>query len=340
MLEKSIVSRFMLDRRALLRCATAATVSLAAPGLVTQASAAEELRFAHIFTVEQPFHKWVLWASEQIQEKTSGRYMITVFPASALGGEVDIYRSLSLGTVDMGFTGAPTASRSYGPMGLISGPYVFRDYDHWKRYRDSDAFSQIMEAYNETSGIRAVAAVYYGTRQVTSNKTIREPADMEGLKLRVPNVPLYLLFPRSVGANPAPIAFAELYLALQQKTVDAQENPLPTILAQKFHEVQTNIALTDHMIDTLVALANGAKWNRLSEEDKGIFSATFAEAMARCTEEVRATELQLVTDFATQYGVAVDEVNKEAFRALMTPHLTGPDVPWSAQDYERAQAVA
>lgn len=106
------------------------------------------------------------------------------------------------GTIDMGFTGAPTASRDYGPLGLISGPYVFRDYDHWKRYRDSDVFKEIMEAYNETSGIHAVAAVYYGTRQVTSNKTIREPADMEGLKLRVPNFPLYLLFPRSVGANP------------------------------------------------------------------------------------------------------------------------------------------
>ncbi len=340
MSRKSITSEFMLGRRTLLRCATAATVSLAAPGLIRQASAAEELRFAHIFTVEQPFHKWVLWASEKIEQKTAGRYKITVFPASALGGEVDIYRSLSVGTIDMGFTGAPTASRDYGPLGLISGPYVFRGYDHWKRYRDSDVFKEIMEAYNETSGIHAVAAVYYGTRQVTSNKTIREPADMEGLKLRVPNVPLYLLFPRSVGANPAPIAFAELYLALQQRTVDAQENPLPTILAQKFHEVQTNIALTDHMIDTLVALANSAKWNRLSEEDKGIFNSTFAEAMAKCTEEVRATELQLISDFKTQYGVAVDEVNKEAFRSLMTPLLSGSDVPWSPEDYERAQALA
>ena len=103
---------------------------------------------------------------------------------------------------------------------------------------------------------------------------------MKGLKIRVPDAPLYTMFPRAVGANPTPIAFAEVYLALQNRTVDAQENPLPTIDAKKFYEVQKYIKLTAHITDALLTIVGGPTWAKLSDADKKIFEAVFAGGRA------------------------------------------------------------
>ena len=182
---------------------------------------------------------------------TEGRYGIEVFPASSLGKEVDINEGLGLGTVDIIYTGQLFAGRSYGPLAIGGAPFMFRDYDHWDKFRNSELFSELAQGYTNASGNHITAMTYYGARHVTSNKPILQPSDMEGLKIRVPNAPLYMMFPEATGANPAPIAFAEVYLALQQGTVDAQEKS-PTILAKKFYEVQSNINLTGHITDALL----------------------------------------------------------------------------------------
>ena len=128
---------------------------------------------------------------------------------------------------------------------------------------------------------------YYGERHATSNKAINKPEDMKGLKIRVPDAPLYTMFPRAVGANPTPIAFAEVYLALQNGTVDAQENPLPTIDAKKFYEVQKFIVLTGHITDALLTIVAGGTWNKLSAADKKTFEAVLKEAADQgCTKEI------------------------------------------------------
>ena len=110
----------------------------------------------------------------------------------------------------------------------------------------------------KSGGHKVLAITYYGERHVTSNKAINKPEDMKGVKIRVPDAPLYTMFPRAVGANPTPIAFAEVYLALQNGTVDAQENPLPTIDAKKFYEVQKFIVLTGHITDALLSIVGSA----------------------------------------------------------------------------------
>ena len=136
---------------------------------------------------------------------------------------------------------------------------MFRDFNHWKAFSTSPLFAELGEGYRAKSGGNKVVAItYYGERHVTSNKPINKPEDMKGLKIRVPDAPLYTMFPRAVGANPTPIAFAEVYLALQNGTVDAQENPLPTIDAKKFYEVQKYIVLTGHITDALLTIVGSA----------------------------------------------------------------------------------
>ena len=128
-------------------------------------------------------------------------------------------------------------------------PYTFRDGDHLIKFSKSPVFKEMVDEYRNKTGIQITAMTYYGIRQTTSNKPFTDCAGMKGLKMRVPDVPAYLALPKSCGANPTPIAFAEVYLALQNGTVDAQENPLTTIDAKKFYEVQKNIILTGHIVD-------------------------------------------------------------------------------------------
>src|SRR4029077_7554239 len=248
-------------------------------GAARAALAQKKLKFAHVYETSEPYHTAALWAAGEIKKRTNGRYDIEVFPASTLGKETDINQGLTLGTVDIIYTGQLFTGRTYGPLAIGGAPYMFRDFDHWKRYSTSPLFAQLAEGYRQKSGGNKVVAItYYGERHVTSNKPINKPEDMKGMKLRVPDAPLFTMFPRAVGANPTPIAFAEVYLALQNGTVDAQENPLPTIDAKKFYEVQKYIILTGHITESLVTVVAGDSWKKLSEADRKIFSDVLWEA--------------------------------------------------------------
>ena len=130
--------------------------------------------------------------------------------------------------------------------------------------------------------------------------------------MRVPDVPAYLAMPRACGANTAPIAFAEVYLALQNGTVEAQENPLTTIEAKKFYEVQKYIVLTGHIVDHLNTIISKSLWTKLSDDDRKIFTEVTQEAAARATKKIQAREAELVQFFKDK-GLNVTEVDKKEF---------------------------
>ncbi|QOR38991.1 sialic acid TRAP transporter substrate-binding protein SiaP [Billgrantia diversa] len=302
------------------------------------AASAESLTFAHVYETSEPYHEWALWAADEIEKRTDGRYTIEVHPASSLGKEADINEGLGLGTVDLIYTGNQFAGRFYGPIGIAGAPYMFRDFDHWQAYADSELFQEIAQGYQDATGNVPLAMNYYGRRHTTANKEINEPADMEELKIRVPNAPMYMMFPEAVGANPTPIAFAEVYLALQQGVVDAQENPLPTIRAKAFHEVQDYINLTGHITDSLITIAGGPLWNRLSEEDRQVFREVYQEAGERITQDIQQQEKDLVSWFEEQ-GTTVNEVDTEPFREAVMPHHNGEAATWDQETYDRLQAL-
>ena len=320
---------------------------LAALGLVmsvasfgtTGASAAEVLKFAHVYETGIAYHAAALRAAENLKKKTDGRYEIKVFPASSLGKEVAINEAISLGTIDIIYTGVGFASRAYGPIGISDFPFTLRGYDHWKAFGKSDLFAELSAGYTKATGGSTIAALtYYGARHVTSNKPILKPEDMKNLKIRVPNAPAYLMFPAKVGANPTPMAFSEVYLALQQGVVDAQENPLPTIKAKKFYEVQTNINLTGHITNSLISVVSGIRLNKMSEEDRKILFEVLKEAAAWASDEIRKSEQELAGWFREK-GIKVNEVDRAPFMAAVKPALTSKEVPWTPEIYERLQKI-
>ena len=264
--------------------AGAAVLALSLP-----AAAQTKLKWAHVYEVAEPYHTEALWAADEIKKRTNGKYEIQVFPASQLGNENQINEGLGLGTVDMIYTGVAFAGSIHKPIAITNAPYTLRDFEHWKAYRDSKLFRDMAKGYEDKTRHKVVALNYYGQRHLTANKAITKPEDMKGMKLRVPPAPLYLMFTKSVGANATPIAFAEVYLALQQGTVDGQENPLPTILAKKFYEVQSHIMLSGHITESLLTIVGTHVWGRLSEPERKIFEEVLIQAAARVSDQTRAS---------------------------------------------------
>ncbi|MCY0096055.1 sialic acid TRAP transporter substrate-binding protein SiaP [Hoeflea ulvae] len=296
------------------------------------------LKWAHVYEVSEPYHTCAVAASDLLSKATGDRYNIEVFPASSLGKEVDINEGLGLGTVDIIYTGQLFAGRSYGPIAIGGAPFMFRDYDHWDKYRNSDLFGEMSKGYEDASGNHITSMTYYGQRHVTSNVEIKAPADMEGLKIRVPNAPLYMMFPQAVGANPTPIAFAEVYLALQQGTVDAQENPLPTIQAKKFYEVQKFITLTGHISDALMTIVGGPTWGGMSAEDQAALDDVLDQTAVCASDQIIQKEKDLVQWFRDN-NVTVNEVDRVPFREATMKLHNGPDATWDQATYDKLQAI-
>ncbi|MFT5067462.1 MAG: tripartite ATP-independent transporter DctP family solute receptor [Reinekea sp.] len=302
------------------------------------AFAETKLKWAHVYEASEAYHTCAVAADELLMTATDGRFGIEVFPASSLGKEVDINEGLGFGTVDIIYTGQLFAGRSYGPIAIGGAPFMFRNWEHWDKFRNSDLFVEMSQGYTDVTEHHITAMTYYGARHVTSNKPILTPADMDGLKIRVPNAPLYMMFPEATGANPAPIAFAEVYLALQQGTVDAQENPLPTIKAKKFYEVQTNINLTGHITDALLTIVGGPAWNSMDAVDQAALAKVTQDTAVCATDAIILAEAELADWFRGE-GVQVNEVDRAPFIEAVKAMHNGEMATWDQATYDRLQAI-
>lgn len=306
--------------------------------LMTGAAVAQEvIKFGHVYEVSTPYHAAAIRAAEALADATDGRYTMEVFPGSQLGKETALNEGLSLGTVDVIFTGVAFLGQSYGPIAISDYPFTMRGYDHWKAYVASDLFSEMSDAYKNVSGNTIATMTYYGSRHVTANKPILVPSDMEGLKIRTPNAAAYQMFPNATGANPTPLAFAEVYLALQQGVVDAQENPLPTIQFKRFYEVQSDINLTGHITNSLAIVVSPVTLAKMGDDGAALLEA-LASASAITSDAIVQSEVDLVEWFRDQ-GINVNEVDRGPFMAAVSPLLTGADVPWSPEVFDRLQAI-
>jgi tripartite ATP-independent transporter DctP family solute receptor len=297
-----------------------------------------KLKWAHVYEAGEPYHKWSVWAAGEIEKRSSGRYHIDVYPASQLGKEADINQGLTLGTVDIILSGSSFQARDYAPLAVTYFPFVFREPSHVFAYAKSPIYRNLADGYEKVTGNHIVALTYYGARHVTSNKPIAKPEDMKGLKIRVPDAPAYLAFPKALGANPTPIAFAEVYLALQNGTVEAEENPLTTIRAKKFYEVQKYINLTGHIYDSLNTIVSGGLWKKLSDDDKKMFTEVMQQASQSAGQEIAEQEKTLADWFKSQ-NVQVLTVDRDAFRAVVLKNAKPEDFGYKRADYDAIQAL-
>jgi tripartite ATP-independent transporter DctP family solute receptor len=327
---KSKSSKFNATIKLIAACA----LITGATGQFGIANAQTKLKWAHVYETSEPYHKWSVWAGEEFKKRTNGKFEIQVFPASSLGKESDINQGLQLGTVDIILTGASFASNSFPRLGVSYYPFTFRDADHVIKYGKSDIFKELTDGYKKATGNTVTALTYYGARHATSNKLFKNCDEMKGIKMRVPDSPVYTALPRACGANPTPIAFAEVYLALQNGTVDAQENPLPTIEAKKFFEVQKNIILTGHISDALMTVISPSTMGKMNAAEQKLLADITQEAAVSATNDIRKREGELVDEFKKK-GINVVTVDRNEFQQRVLKAITFESMKMDKKDWDR-----
>ena len=328
-----------MKKRFTIKVAVACLLATGAMGTMGIANAQTKLKWAHVYETSEPYHKWSVWAAEEFKKRTNGRYEIQVFPASSLGKESDINQGLQLGTVDIILTGASFASRAFPRLAVNYYPFTFRDADHVLKYAKSDIFKELAAGYTKaTNGNVVTALTYYGVRHTTSNKAFKNCDEMKGLKIRVPDAPAYTAMPKACGANPTPIAFAEVYLALQNGTVDAQENPLPTIEAKKFYEVQKHIILTGHIADALLTVVSPMTIAKMSPADQKILAEVTQESADKSCADIRKREAELEQEFAKK-GLNIIKVDRADFQARVLKAISFESMTLDKKDWDRVVSI-
>jgi tripartite ATP-independent transporter DctP family solute receptor len=327
----------MTKRFALKALAAGAALALSL-GTATLAQAQTKLKWAHVYETSEAYHTQSVWAADEIKKRSNGKFDIQVFPASTLGKETDINQGLQLGTVDMIISGPSFAARSYPRFGIAYYPFIFRDGEHLLAFAKSGVFKEMVDEFRAKTGIQVTAYTYYGARHTTAQKAFTNCEGMKGIKIRVPDVPAYTATPKACGANPTPIAFAEVYLALQNGTVEAQENPLTTIEAKKFYEVQKAIMLTGHIVDGLTTQIAPHVWSKLTEAEKTMFTDVTREAAARASAEIKKREGELVEEFRKK-GLQVVNVDRKTFQDAVLKNSPLESMGFTRSDFDKIQAA-
>jgi len=327
-----------MSKRFAIKALAAAAVLALSLGTAGLAQAQTKIKWAHVYETSEAYHTQSVWAADEIKKRSNGKFDIQVFPASSLGKETDINQGLQLGTVDMIISGPSFAARSYPRFGIAYYPFIFRDGDHLLAYAKSPVFKEMVDEFRAKTGIQVTAYTYYGARHTTSQKAFTNCEGMKGLKIRVPDVPAYTATPKACGANPTPIAFAEVYLALQNGTVDAQENPLTTIEAKKFYEVQKAIMLTGHIVDGLTTQIAPHIWSKLSDAEKTMFTDVTREAASRATAEIKKREGELVDEFKKK-GLQIVAVDRKSFQDAVLKSSPLESMGFTKADFDKIQAA-
>ena len=291
----------------------ALTLLMAAPGWAKM-----ELKAGHTLAPAHPYHLGLVRFGEIIAEKTGGEITLDAFHSSQLGSERELIEAMQMGTTDMAvISTAPLAGFTKSFM-VYDLPFIFSDSATAHKVLDGPIGQKSLDDL-EKIGIIGLAFYENGFRQVTnSSKPLVKPTDARGLKIRTMENKIHMASFRAVGANPTPMAFGELFTALQQKTIDAQENPLPIIFNNKFYEVQKYCSMTNHFYSPAPLLISKKVWEKLTDEQKQIFKDAAIEARAYQREELAKQDAAYLTELKDK-GMEINEVDHEAWLKAMAP---------------------
>ena len=315
----------------------AGLVLLAASGAWAQ-GAPLVMKWGIVLQPEHPFVLGMKKTAETVAQKTNNRIQIQVFPSAQLGTGKDMIEAVVFGSQAMATEGAAMFSQWSPRLSIMEAPYIFRDVDHMYKVMKGPIGQEMQDELVAKRGLRSLGVLYYGVRHLTTNKPVTKPEDVKGMKLRVPEVPLYLEMARAWGANPTPMAFAELYLALKQGTVDAQENPIPTINSGKFYEVQKYLVLTGHIMVPQFHAISDKLWKSLSPADQKILQDAVDEGIAFSNDMLIKQEQSLVDEFKKK-GMQVITPDVEAFRKASMTAIPKLEEKWGKGLYEKIVAV-
>ena len=298
-----------LTRRALLIGAALLTTAAALPALAQDKPV---LRFSAVFS-DQDIRAGMM---KQFGEAIAGDFTLEPYYGGTLFKQGTELVALQRGNLEMGNIAPQDVSNQIPAWSVLTSGYLFRDAAHLRAFFASDLGAHYKQMAEDQLGVHILGATYFGTRQVglKVDRHITTPADMAGIKLRMPGGDAWQFLGSALGANPTPMAYAEVYTGLQTGAIDGQDNPLPNVENMKFYEVMSQIVLTSHLIGYDLWTISGTAWNAMTPEQQALVQSASDEVIAWSTEQHLAREAALVDQFRGA-GLEIYEPDVAAFRA-------------------------
>jgi TRAP-type transport system periplasmic protein len=245
---------------------------------IMNSSAATVLKLGHIAESNNPYGKGADYFAQLVAKKTNNEVTVQVFPSSQLGGQKELIEGLIYGTVDFVLTGTAELGTFQPQMAIFDMPFLFKDRAH--AYKSLDTVGMELGLQLEPKGIKLLGYMENGIRHMTNNvREIKTPKDMKGLKIRVMPNKVYISMIKAMGGSPTPMALSELYSAMQQGTVDGQENPSAHIYTKRFYEVQKYASLTGHAYAPEPVLISMSTWKKLPDKQRKAIQEAATEAI-------------------------------------------------------------
>lgn len=260
---------------------------------------------------------------DQLQQNTPGQFDVQINLNASLFKQGAEPVAMARGNLEMTTLSAFDIAKLVPEFSIFTAGYVVRDPAHLMQIFNGPIGQELFKRVAEKMDITVLAPIYYGTRQLNlrDRRNVRTPADLKGVKLRMPGSREWLFLGEALGATPTPLAFSEVYLGLRTGTIDAQDNPLPTVKSAKFYEVTKQITLTGHLVDALFIGVSNKLWGRLSPEQKTKLKGA-AQAAAKYNNDNRIADEKQLVDYFKSQGLTVTTPDVDAFRkAVQTTYL-------------------
>jgi tripartite ATP-independent transporter DctP family solute receptor len=315
------------------------TIAFATALSVGTAAAQTEIKFGHVGKPGSLLEMAAQEFAKRANTKLGDKAKVVVYGSSQLGGDSEMMKKLKLGTIDL--VQPSTVMSSYVPsFGLFEMPYLVKDRDHMARIREQIVFP-VMVPQAEKVGYRIIGIWENGFRHITNNKRpIVKPEDLQGIKLRVPKGVWRVKMFKAYGANPTPLGFSEVFVALQTGAMDGQENPLAQIVSGHFQEVQKYLSLTGHVYTPTYVVA-GESWKRLPADVQKILSDTAKEMQPVALKMAADLDSKLLEQIKKNPNIKVNEADKDAFIKASKPIYDefSKEVPGGHELIEKALAL-
>jgi len=281
----------------------------------------------------------------ELERITDGQIDVELYNSGQLFGQVEAQAAVKRGTLDMVYTGPTWVAQHVPTWSMFAMPYVFKSYDHMSSFFNSAAAQPLYDEVAQKTGARPLAAFYLGTRQLNLRdigREVRTPADMKGVKLRMPGSPAWQYMGKTLGANPTPLSFTEVYMGLKTGTVDGQDNPLPTDKNAKFYEVTKYIILTHHYVNPVMPFINEKKWQSLGPELQAKVLEALEVARQMCDDLNLKQEAELVEFFRAEGMTVIEPDVGPWVKFAQDMYLNDPEITkeWDLALFDKIQAMA
>lgn len=296
------------------------------------------LRFGHLANEQNIWHKAALKFAEEVQQRSQGRMIVKVYPNEQLGKEMDMITGILAEVMDIMITAESLENWSLPYAILCATPYAIRDSDHLHKVAGGAIGKEMAQHVIDVAGLKPIAYFERGARNLTSNIPIRHPDDLQGLIIRVPNVSLYVSTWSALGAKPTPMAFSEVFTALQQSTIHGQENPFALIRNAGLYEVQKYVNLTEHVKGWAYVVMGNKQFEKLPEDLQQLIIES-AKIMQEYEHSLFLKQEALDVQFLKDKGMEFIEVDKEAFENLARKAVRESFTKEQMALYERIQQV-